>query len=129
MSQPDPNDHQPTLVKPPEPAESEDLNALPVILARIERTSGHASMRPKEMLVLLRTLKRYAPLTEAAKPELPAVLSTPSCINCGFAVEQRGTLCAACREKEGQYAKPLFEVGQQPTPAYAREREEGTDAV
>jgi hypothetical protein len=36
----------------------------------------------------------------------------------------RGTFCAACREKQGQYAKPLFETGPQPTPAYARETDD-----
>ena len=116
-------EHQPSLVTPPEPSAQDDLNELPRLLDRIERAGGRGALRAKEVLLLARTAKRYAPLAEAAKPELPAVLSTPSCINCGFAVEKRGTLCAACREKEGQYAKPLFEVGAQPTPAYARESE------
>ncbi len=117
------SDHQPTLVRPPEPPPGDDLAELPALLARIERTGGRAAIRAREMMLLLRVCRRYAPIAEPVKAKLPSVLSTPSCPDCGFAVAVRGERCAACKQKEGARAKPLFETGAQPRPAYAREQE------
>ncbi|MGH3428502.1 MAG: hypothetical protein ACRDQZ_13195 [Mycobacteriales bacterium] len=124
------SDHQPALVPRDTPALADDLAKLLEILGRVERTQGRG-VRPREVLLLSRMVRQYVPegAYTAEKPELPHVLSVPACPGCGFAVERRGEWCAECRKKEGQYAKPLFEVAPQPTPAYARDHEAPTEDV
>lgn len=114
-----------------QPTDESDLATAPRLLGIVKQ--GFAGrLRVRDVEVLARLVERYAPITMPVEPELPRALTTPSCPGCGFIVETRGEFCESCKAKGAARARPLFDLGPHPTPAYQRESEapsEASDAI